>query len=600
MNDVGFEDLVDRLTKESNAGVPADVARSSDAQRAGLYSWWADEAARRALAKGLGHEIGPLIYVGQAGATSKHSAKASNATLGSRIRNNHLGGDIGSSTFRKTLAALLRDELALEVVDENRLSPPSSTRLSEWMAAHLRLTIVAVDDPVLLTSLEEAVVGRIDAPLNLKGVERTTGRTMLQQLRRALREQLEEDEPAADSPITTPHLHVVQNEGGVEVVDGALGSMMRLDIGTLETPNTAEASPQSTLLAVAALAAKFPEVRAMLQRSDSIHVAFTPEVTRLLREGHYTMMRSSSEMFPIALDAGGRIVSTARVVPEAGAIGGVALGTAGVVAWPVLLAAAAGAAAAYAEQRWLEQTFGELQRAVERVERRMRDDDAGVLEGAARLVAVARPSVTRGIFADQFRLELAVARRDVDALYFSRRRYIHRFTAALEQDQNKHESKTGERYAWAPGVSDELGDRKSGLLDELVLFLQAMIARAQLGACTAAALAADGDSGQALRLLEQLHQEVREEYTNLARRIRPLAGTSPQAKWHRLRDLSDRWSVPFFNGIEDGRGADLIRALYEQMHATIGVNLPPRDAEVLVSVRSSEVLQLAQVSTDEK
>ena len=58
---------------------------------------------------GLAVDVG-LIYAGQAGAGNSH------ATLGSRIRGNHLGSDIYGSTFRLTLASALRTSLALEPI----------------------------------------------------------------------------------------------------------------------------------------------------------------------------------------------------------------------------------------------------------------------------------------------------------------------------------------------------------------------------------------------------------------------------------------------------------------------------------------------------
>jgi hypothetical protein len=79
----------------------------------------------------------PLIYAGQAGATSRRTKTESRATLRSRIGGNHLRGNIRSSNFRKTISALLLQPLGLQLAGLNKLDPASNRIVSEWIRRHL-------------------------------------------------------------------------------------------------------------------------------------------------------------------------------------------------------------------------------------------------------------------------------------------------------------------------------------------------------------------------------------------------------------------------------------------------------------------------------
>jgi len=72
-------------------------------ESAGLYAWWMVPGLIPGVT-GPSHPAQPfeLLYVGIAPKDAQ-----SRATLRSRIRGQHLGGNIGSSTFRQSLAALL-------------------------------------------------------------------------------------------------------------------------------------------------------------------------------------------------------------------------------------------------------------------------------------------------------------------------------------------------------------------------------------------------------------------------------------------------------------------------------------------------------------
>lgn len=179
--------LVGLLSDPDRAVLAAAFPTSGAAQdRPGLYSWWASQEARSQLGGALGADLPALIYAGQAGAASSRSRRVGSATLRSRITTNHLRGNIGSSTFRLTLAACLRGSLNLEVTSKGRLEAESNLRLSAWIRTHLAVATVAHEDRMTLMAVEDAVLQRLDPPLNLKGMAASDTRRELSRLRRAV------------------------------------------------------------------------------------------------------------------------------------------------------------------------------------------------------------------------------------------------------------------------------------------------------------------------------------------------------------------------------------------------------------------------------
>lgn len=161
-------------------------AGQADVDQAGLYAWFADEDGLAMLSAVLGAPLPPLIYAGQAGATSSRSGTVRLATLRSRIGGNHLRGNIGSSTFRRTLTAVLFEPLELGLDRPGKLSRPSTTKVTQWMHDHLRLATYACPDRAALAALEDEVLARLDPPLNLMGMGPSPTRLRLRELRRQL------------------------------------------------------------------------------------------------------------------------------------------------------------------------------------------------------------------------------------------------------------------------------------------------------------------------------------------------------------------------------------------------------------------------------
>ncbi|WP_372513156.1 GIY-YIG nuclease family protein [Mycolicibacterium frederiksbergense] len=132
-----------------------------------MYAWWGDQEAQAALGTPIDLQLGPLLYVGQAGATKWPSGKRSLATLVSRIGRQHIRGNTRSSTFRRTVSALLLDRLALVSAGGGRLDRPSNSMVSAWIAEHLRVGIAPFDDRDSLGLIEKLVLKQLDPPLNL-------------------------------------------------------------------------------------------------------------------------------------------------------------------------------------------------------------------------------------------------------------------------------------------------------------------------------------------------------------------------------------------------------------------------------------------------
>lgn len=152
-----LDQAVRRLTDVRGRIAPVELHRLSDTSEPGIYAWFVDAEGAGQLEAGLGMPVDVgLIYAGQAGAGNSH------ATLGSRIRGNHLGSDIYGSTFRLTLASALRTRLALEPIGGGHMSQDGEERLTNWMRQHLMVSVIAYPDRVALDAFETVVLERLD------------------------------------------------------------------------------------------------------------------------------------------------------------------------------------------------------------------------------------------------------------------------------------------------------------------------------------------------------------------------------------------------------------------------------------------------------
>lgn len=146
--------------------VHVDTARATLPERGGVYAWWTDRGAIPGVPPQPhpSEEALDLFYIGIAPRDAKSSA-----TLKSRIVDNHLGGNTGSSTFRFALAALLVDTLRLtphRTKTKYVLPATQNQALSAWQREHLKLSWVEHDAPWLI---EDEIIAALRPPLNLAG-----------------------------------------------------------------------------------------------------------------------------------------------------------------------------------------------------------------------------------------------------------------------------------------------------------------------------------------------------------------------------------------------------------------------------------------------
>lgn len=137
---------------------------------AGLYAIHGTQAVWHALH--LGEPVAHLpLYVGKA-----------EDSLVTRDLKTHFGnGRTGSSTVRRTFAALLRADLGLAGVPRNAakpghfsnygLSPSNDQRLTDWMRAHLEIAVWVTDRSQPLRDIERDVLRRLNPPLNIQVVD---------------------------------------------------------------------------------------------------------------------------------------------------------------------------------------------------------------------------------------------------------------------------------------------------------------------------------------------------------------------------------------------------------------------------------------------
>jgi hypothetical protein len=144
-------------------------ARDRVPKSAGLYAFYGDEQAWSDLDLSPVFDDQPL-YVG----------KAEKSLNGRDVGTHFATGKTGSSTVRRSLAALLVTKLGLVAVPRNlvrpdgsanySLEPPGDERLSRWMEQRLLLATWVKPEHIHLDEVETAVLLRLRPPLNLDKV----------------------------------------------------------------------------------------------------------------------------------------------------------------------------------------------------------------------------------------------------------------------------------------------------------------------------------------------------------------------------------------------------------------------------------------------
>jgi hypothetical protein len=162
----GAGSVVEALQRPARAAPEVLQAPEPLPAEPGFYGWWSYQGA---LA-GVPHVPHPLdgelslLYV-----RISPARETSRQTIRSRVLGNHLNGNVGSSTFRFVLAALLVDALDLQPDlsgTKVALGAYDNRRLSTWQREHLLLTSCARERP---WEIERDVIAQVAPPLNSAG-----------------------------------------------------------------------------------------------------------------------------------------------------------------------------------------------------------------------------------------------------------------------------------------------------------------------------------------------------------------------------------------------------------------------------------------------
>jgi hypothetical protein len=184
MSQTTESNLAPILTALAGPGVAIPMATGRVPNKPGLYAIYGGDDVWAELELGENPDGRPL-YVG----------KAESSLRDRDLRQHFANARTGSSTLRRSFAALLRDRLDLHAMPRNPskpayfatygLPPKDDVKLTEWMSTNLSIATWAWDGTLALVALESQALGAWQPPLNLSGVE-TPWSTMLSGRRAAL------------------------------------------------------------------------------------------------------------------------------------------------------------------------------------------------------------------------------------------------------------------------------------------------------------------------------------------------------------------------------------------------------------------------------
>lgn len=139
----------------------------------GLYAIYGDDGAWEQI--GIDRRPDDLLYVGKA-----EDSLVSRELRGHFAIDRSRRAQTGSSTVRRSFAALLHDSLGLRGIPRNTakpghfsnygLSPEHDALLTDWMHRHLLIAVWPADGlTVPLRTVESAIIDQLTPPLNLAG-----------------------------------------------------------------------------------------------------------------------------------------------------------------------------------------------------------------------------------------------------------------------------------------------------------------------------------------------------------------------------------------------------------------------------------------------
>jgi hypothetical protein len=151
----------------------------------GFYAWWMNHGALSDVPHvphPLDGDVG-LIYVG-----ISPSRATSRQTIRTRVLDNHIRGNVGGSTLRYVLAALLVEALDIRPRQQGRrlmLANGGEARVREWQRQNLGLTWCERDRP---WEVEHDVIAALAPPLNSAGNSHHPFHARVREARAALRQ----------------------------------------------------------------------------------------------------------------------------------------------------------------------------------------------------------------------------------------------------------------------------------------------------------------------------------------------------------------------------------------------------------------------------
>lgn len=117
-------------------------------ERPGIYAWWVDLPSPLPQIPATELPFGPwgLLYIGVAPREA-----GSSGTLRSRVLNQHVNGSVGSSTFRRALAAFIWEDFGwtpyVTPAGKLALPAPENRELTDWIKENLKVSWLTVEEP---------------------------------------------------------------------------------------------------------------------------------------------------------------------------------------------------------------------------------------------------------------------------------------------------------------------------------------------------------------------------------------------------------------------------------------------------------------------
>jgi hypothetical protein len=365
-------------------------------------------------------------------------------------------------------------------------------------------------------------------------------------------------EPTSAGMADDPLVDVVRlPDGGFQVRERISGETM-LDVHPVSMPdrsrpNRGHSTVPANATFLSGLSGIGIDVTKSLRAGTEYTVKFTPKVQKMLDKGTARLMQTSRGPVSDAVSRStGRIVEHGTVVESA------------VVSPTQVLASGLTAGAAAAQLYQIQAALDRIEKRLEELIGRVRDDDHGELSAAEALVAPLLAAAINGRVPPQLAAELAVHRQRVDSIFFSRQRFIERFRDELEARQDRHSDKREEPRAWARGTTKAFGDRET-FEAEVLIYARAMSIRARLTMCSAAVVSLDGQPEVAQWMLRDVAEDTADAFGDLARRLGALG----------REDIGWTW-VPMSGRKELQETA---QAMAELLETQIAPQLPPRPSD---------------------